>query len=630
MPLLRTRNLRLSFGGPALLDGVDLSIEAGERVCLVGRNGCGKSTLLKVLEGRINPDDGDIERRQGLKIASLDQELPGNFSASVFDCVAEGLGKLGELIRQFHHLSLKLSQYQDSKLLEQLAATQHELETQGGWTLEQRVETVISQLSLEPDAHFDSLSGGIQRRVLLARALVSSPDLLLLDEPTNHLDIQAIEWLEAFLRNFDGTLLFISHDRSFLASLATRIIDLDRGALTDWPGDYPTYLKRKQEWLETESSRQAAFDKKLLDEERWIRQGIKARRTRNEGRVRALQKMREEQRNRRLVSGKAKMRSQNSEASGKLVVETVEAAYSFADRPLIRNLNTTILRGDKVGIIGPNGVGKTTLLRLLLGELQPQQGTIRLGTKLEIAYFDQRRAQLDEQRSVIDNLADGRQFIQVNNQQRHVISYLQDFLFAPDRCRTPVSALSGGERNRLLLAKLFSKPANLFVLDEPTNDLDIDTLDLLEELLADYEGTVLLVSHDRMFLDRVVTSTLVFEDDAVVNEYVGGYSDWLRQRKSSEPDKLQTTNIQGTTTNQPKPRSAKLSYKDQRELDELPQLIEQLETDIDDIHKRMSDPDFYRLPCHEISTKKEQLSAAEADLQTAYRRWEELEQQKPG
>jgi len=629
MPLLRTRNLRLSFGGPALLDGVDLSIETGERVCLVGRNGCGKSTLLKALEGRLNPDDGDIERRQGLKIASLDQELPGNLSASVFDCVAEGLGKLGGLIRQFHQLSLKLSQYQDSKLLEQLELIQHELETQGGWTLEQRVETVVSQLSLDPDARFDSLSGGIQRRVLLARALVSSPDLLLLDEPTNHLDIQSIEWLEAFLGNFDGTLLFISHDRSFLASLATRIIDLDRGVLTDWPGDYPTYLKRKQEWLETEASHQAAFDKKLAEEERWIRQGIKARRTRNEGRVRALQKMREERRSRRLVSGKANMHSQNSETSGKLVVETIDAAYSFADRPLIRNLNTTILRGDKVGIIGPNGVGKTTLLRLLLGELQPQQGTIRLGTKLEIAYFDQRRAQLDEQRSVIDNLADGRQFIQVNDRQRHVISYLQDFLFAPDRCQTPVSALSGGERNRLLLAKLFSKPANLFVLDEPTNDLDIDTLDLLEELLAEYAGTVLLVSHDRMFLDRVVTSTLVFEDGAVVNEYVGGYSDWLRQRNSAEPGKAQTTNKRGAATDRPKPRSAKLSYKDQCELDQLPQRIEQLETEMEDIHNCMSDPDFYRLPGDEIATKKDRLSTVEADLQTAYRRWEALEQQKP-
>jgi ATP-binding cassette subfamily F protein uup len=584
MPLLRTRNLRLSFGGPTLLDSIDLSIEAGERVCLVGRNGCGKSTLLKVLEGRINRDEGDIERRQGLKIAALDQQLPGNFPASVFDYVAEGLGKLGKLIRQFHHLSSKLSRHQDSKLLEQLEATQHELEAQGGWTLERRVETVISKLSLDPDARFDSLSGGIQRRVLLARALVSSPDLLLLDEPTNHLDIQAIEWLETFLVNFDGTLLFISHDRSFLASLATRIIDLDRGVLTD---------------------------------------------CRNEGRVRALRKMREERRNRRLVSGKAKMHTQNSASSGKLVVETIDAAYSFADRPLIRNLNTTILRGDKVGIIGPNGVGKTTLLRLLLGELQPQQGTIRLGTKLEIAYFDQRRAQLDEQRSVIDNLADGRQFIPVNNQQRHVISYLQDFLFAPDRCRTPVSALSGGERNRLLLAKLFSKPANLFVLDEPTNDLDIDTLDLLEELLAEYAGTVLLVSHDRMFLDRVVTSTLVFEDNAIVNEYVGGYSDWLQQRKPCVPEKLQTTNKQGSTTNRPKPRSAKLSYKDQRELGQLPQRIEQLETDIDALHKSMSDPDFYRLPSDEIAIKKERLSTAEADLQTAYSRWEELEQRKP-
>ena len=629
MPLLRTRNLRLSFGGPALLDGVDLSIEAGERVCLVGRNGCGKSTLLKVLEGRISPDDGDIERRQGLKIAALDQQLPGNFAASVFDCVAEGLGKLGTLVRQFHHLSSKLSQHQDSKLLEQLEATQNELENQGGWTLEQRVETVISRLSLAPDARFDSLSGGIQRRVLLARALVSSPDLLLLDEPTNHLDIQAIEWLETFLANFDGTLLFISHDRSFLTSLATRIIDLDRGRLTDWPGDYPTYLKRKQHWLETEASRQAAFDKKLSDEERWIRQGIKARRTRNEGRVRALQKMREERRNRRLISGKTRMRSQNSETSGKLVVETVDAAYSFADRPLIRKLNTTILRGDKVGIIGPNGVGKTTLLRLLLGQLQPQQGTVRLGTKLEIAYFDQRRAQLDEQRSVIDNLADGRQFIQIDNQQRHVISYLQDFLFAPDRCQTPVSALSGGERNRLLLAKLFSKPANLFVLDEPTNDLDIDTLDLLEELLAEYTGTVLLVSHDRMFLDRVVTSTLVFED-GVVNEYVGGYSDWLRQRKSPEAGKRQSTDKPCTTTTTVKPRAVKLSYREQRELDQLPQHIEQLETEIDDIHQCMSDPDFYRLPRNEITTRKERLSSVEAELQTAYRRWEELERQKPG
>ncbi len=371
MSLLRTRNLRLSFGGPALLDGIDLTIESAERVCLVGRNGCGKSTLLKVLEGRINPDDGDIERRQGLKIASLDQDLPGDFAGTVFDCVAQGLGNLGELIRQFHHLSAELARRQDDKLLEQLESTQHELETQGGWSLEQRVETVVSQLSLDPDASFGKLSGGIQRRVLLARALVSAPDLLLLDEPTNHLDIQSIEWLENFLLDFGGTLLFITHDRSFLTRLATRIIDLDRGVLTDWPGNYPTYLRRKQAWLETEAGHQAAFDKKLAQEERWIRQGIKARRTRNEGRVRSLKKMRDQRQLRRTVSGKVKMRSQESETSGKLVVEATNASYNIGGRLLINDLNTLILRGDKVGVIGPNGVGKTTLLRLLLGELEP-------------------------------------------------------------------------------------------------------------------------------------------------------------------------------------------------------------------------------------------------------------------
>ena len=625
MPLLRTRNLRLSFGGPALLDGVDLSIEAGERVCLVGRNGCGKSTLLKVLEGRLKPDEGDIERRQGLKIASLDQQLPAGFDGSVFDCVATGLGELGDLIRRFHHLSAELGKRQDDKLLEQLESVQHELETQGGWSLEQRVETVVSQLALEPDARFDQLSGGIQRRVLLARALVCAPDLLLLDEPTNHLDIQSIEWLENFLLGFNGTLLFITHDRSFLTRLATRIIDLDRGVLTDWPGDYPTYLKRKQEWLDTEASHQAAFDKKLAEEERWIRQGIKARRTRNEGRVRALQKMREERRQRRTLTGKARITAQAFENSGKLVVETVEAGYSIDGRTLIRDLSTLILRGDKLGVIGPNGVGKTTLLRLLLGELQPTQGSIRLGTGLEIAYFDQRRAALDENRSVIDNLADGRQFIQVNNQQRHVISYLQDFLFAPERCQTPVSALSGGERNRLLLAKLFSKPGNLLVLDEPTNDLDIDTLDLLEELLVDYAGTVLLVSHDRSFLDRVVTGTLVFEGDGVVNEYVGGYSDWLRQRKTDQPEAARAAKKTGPTPQQTAPRPAKLSYKDQRELDQLPGRIEQLESEIETIHQRMSDPAFYQLPGEEVTALREQLDQTETALQGAYRRWEELE-----
>jgi len=630
MPLLRTRNLRLSFGGPALLDGVDLSIDAGERVCLVGRNGCGKSTLLKVLEGRISPDDGVIEHRQGLKIASLDQALPADYHTSVFDCVAEGLGKLGGLVRAFHHLSSQLGQQQNHELLQRLEAIQHELESQGGWTLQQRVETVLSRLSLDADAHFDDLSGGVQRRVLLARALVSAPDLLLLDEPTNHLDIQAIEWLEAFLLNFDGTLLFVTHDRSFLTRLATRIIDLDRGVLTNWPGDYPTYLERKQQWLETEAGQQAAFDKKLAEEERWIRQGIKARRTRNEGRVRALQKMREERGKRRVVTGKARMRCEDAELSGKLVIEAIDASYSFADRPLIRNLTTTILRGDKVGIVGPNGAGKTTLLRLLLGELKPQQGSIRLGTRLDAAYFDQRRAQLDEQRSVIDNLADGRQFIRIDDRQKHVVSYLQDFLFTPERCQTPVSALSGGERNRLLLAKLFSKPASLLVLDEPTNDLDIDTLDLLEELLAAYAGTLLLVSHDRMFLDRVVSSTLVFEGDGVVREYVGGYSDWLRQRRPAVADRAPPANKPSIPAHRVRARPAKLSYKDQRELDRLPQHIEELEAEIEDIHGNMADPAFYQSSGDEIAARKQRLCAVEAELRIAYQRWEQLEQQKHG
>ena len=629
MPLLRIRNLRLGFGGPALLDGVDLSIEAGERICLVGRNGSGKSTLLRVIEGRIQPEEGEIERQQGLKIAALGQELPAGITATVFDCVAGGLGKLGELIRRFHQLSTEPGLGSDSKLLQQLEATQHELEVQGGWTLEQRVETVLSRLTLNPDERFEQLSGGMQRRALLARALVSDPDLLLLDEPTNHLDIQAIEWLEEFLRNFAGTLLFVTHDRSFLDRLATRIIDLDRGILTDWPGDYATYRRRKQEWLESEAAQQHAFDKRLAEEENWIRQGIKARRTRNEGRVRALQRMREQRRSRRAMTGTATIRAQQSDRSGKLVVEAEDAGYSIGGRELIRGLTTTILRGDKVGIIGPNGAGKTTLLRLLLGELTPDTGRIRVGTRIAAAYFDQRRAQLDPQRSVIDNLADGREFIQIHDQRRHVISYLQDFLFSPDRCHTPVSVLSGGERNRLLLAKLFSKPANLLVLDEPTNDLDMDTLELLEDLLVEYAGTVLLVSHDRHFLDQVVTSTLVFEGNAVVNEYIGGYADWLRQRQPPETVSAQPAQASATRRVKRAPSGGKLGYLQQRELEQLPEQIEQLEAELAELHSHMTKPGFYRLPGETISAERQRLASLEADLQDAYRRWEDLECQKP-
>lgn len=608
-----------------LLDGIDLTIDAGERVCLVGRNGSGKSTLLKVLEGRIAPDEGEIEIQQGLKIASLDQHLPDGFNGSVFDCVSEGLGELGALIKRFHQLSSLLASHSDEKLLAQMEKTQHELEAGDGWSLEQRVETAISRLSLDADADVQSLSGGVQRRVLLARALVAEPDLLLLDEPTNHLDITSIEWLEEFLLSFKGTLLFITHDRSFLSALATRIIDLDRGILTDWPGDYATYLRRKQDWLDNEASEQALFDKKLAEEERWIRQGIKARRTRNEGRVRALEKMREQRRQRRQLTGKARLHGQQLETSGKLVAEAVDVNYSIAGNTLIRNFSTTILRGDKIGLIGPNGVGKTTLLRLLLGELKPDSGSIRLGTNLEIAYFDQRRAQLDTQQSVIDNLSDGRQFIDIKGQQRHVISYLQDFLFAPDRCHTPVSALSGGERNRLLLAKLFSKPANLLVLDEPTNDLDMDTLDLLEERLIDFAGTVLLVSHDRTFLDRVVTSSLVFEGEGYVNEYVGGYSDWLRQKQAQKSSARAGTDAPAQASRKKPARPAKRSYKDQHELDQLPQRIEQLETEIESMHQRMADGSFYRQDAIQISEQKERLAKLEAELEQSYARWEALE-----
>ncbi|MGD8843071.1 MAG: ATP-binding cassette domain-containing protein [Gammaproteobacteria bacterium] len=627
MSILRARHLQLSFGHHPLLQDVDLSIEAGERVCLVGRNGSGKSTLLKVLEGSIQPEDGVVERRSGLKIASLEQALPEQVSGTVFDCVVEGLGELGNLIHRYHQLSLGLAADPQPGLLEQLEATQHRLEALGGWTLEQQVETVLSRLELNADDPVRDLSGGTQRRVLLARALVSGPDLLLLDEPTNHLDIDSIEWLENFLLDFRGTLLFITHDRSFLTRLATRIIDLDRGLLTDWPGDYPTYLRRKQAWLEAEASHSAAFDKKLAEEERWIRQGIKARRTRNEGRVRALEKLREQRRQRRQLAGTANIRVQEADRSGKLVVECRNAGYSIGGRPLIRQLDTLILRGDRVGIIGPNGVGKTTLLRLLLGELSPDTGSVRLGTRIETAYFDQRRAQLDEQRSVIDNLADGRQFIDIDGGQRHVISYLQDFLFTPERCHTPLSALSGGERNRLLLAKLFSKPSNLLVLDEPTNDLDIETLDLLEERLCDYQGTVLLVSHDRAFLDRVVSSTLVFEGNARVAEYVGGYSDWLRQRPARVSDSTATVaQTPRKETRKPRPRSNRLSYKDQRELDQLPRRIEALESEIEALHARMADPAFYQQPGETIAAEKDRLQAAETELDSAFRRWEELEQ----
>jgi ATP-binding cassette subfamily F protein uup len=627
MPIITLRNIQLSYGGPLLLDGVDLSIEPGERICLMGRNGEGKSTLMKLIAGEIQADDGDREVQQGAIITRLTQEVPSGLSGSVFDVVASGLGELGDLVRRYHEISHQLTEDSDPALLDRLARIQQELENANGWETEQRVETVISRLSLDADMDFPALSGGLKRRVMLARALVQDPDLLLLDEPTNHLDIESIDWLEEFLLGYRGTLLFVTHDRAFLRKLATRIIELDRGRASDWPGDFDNYLRRKEEVLNAEQKANARFDKKLAQEEVWIRQGIKARRTRNEGRVRALKAMRDEFSQRRSQQGQARMALQDAERSGKLVVEAKQVSYAWDNRPIIRDFSTTILRGDRIGIIGPNGVGKTTLIKLLLGEIEPDSGTLRQGHRLEVAYFDQLRSVLDENKSVIDNVADGHERIELNGQSKHVISYLQDFLFTPDRTRQPVKALSGGERNRLLLARLFARPANVLVMDEPTNDLDVETLELLEEILMDYKGTLLLVSHDRAFINNVVTSTLVFEGNGRVGEYVGGYDDWLLQRSKQvtdekiapKPDAEKSKPAADNT----KPK--KLSYKDQRELEQLPLQIESLETELDELQNQMAAPEFYQQDGTSIAEAKDRLEQLQQELAGCYERWEELE-----
>ncbi len=623
MALITLRNIQLGFGGPALLENVSLSIETGERVCLLGRNGSGKSTLMKIIAQEIKPEDGEMVVRQDARVTRLEQEVPGKFTGSVFEVVAAGLGELGGLVQRYHEISAALESGVSDELLKQLEQVQHELEAVHGWQTEQRVETVISRLSLDPDLSFDQLSGGLKRRVMLARALVQEPDLLLLDEPTNHLDIESIDWLEDFLKGYGGTLLFVTHDRVFMQKLATRIIELDRGKLTDWPGDYANFLRRKDEMLNAEEKANQRFDKKLAQEEVWIRQGIKARRTRNEGRVRALKQMREERSHRRERESVATMSMQGAGRSGKLVVEVENLGYAWDELPVIKGFSTTILRGDKVGVIGPNGSGKTTLLSLLLGRLEPQQGTVDSGTKLEIAYFDQLRGALEEEKSVQDNLAGGSDTVEVNGVSKHVISYLQDFLFTPDRVRQPVKSLSGGERNRLLLAKLFSRPFNVLVMDEPTNDLDMETLELLEEMLLEYQGTLLLVSHDRSFLNNVVTSTLVFEGGGRVGEYVGGYDDWIRQKAAVSEEKKPARKAVAQPA--PKPKSTKLSYKDQRELDGLPQKIEQLDAELEGLHAAMADPDFYQRDKAIISETTSRLERLEQELEHSYARWELLE-----
>ncbi|MFN2349963.1 MAG: ATP-binding cassette domain-containing protein [Thioalkalivibrio sp.] len=627
MPLLTLRDVTLSYGAAPLLDHINLAIEPGERLCLVGRNGAGKSTLMKMILGQVLPDSGEVVRSGELRVAILEQAVPADTSGSVFDVVADGLGNMGEQVRRYHRAVHDLTERpDDARAMTELERAQQALEAGDGWSLEQRVETVISRLDLPADAQFKALSGGLKRRVLLGRALVTEPDLLLLDEPTNHLDIEAIDWLEEFLLDFSGSLLFITHDRAFLRRLATRIIELDRGQLTDWPGDYDTYLSRKQEALQTEERANALFDKKLAQEEAWIRQGIKARRTRNEGRVRALKALRAERSQRRLRMGTTQMDIQAADRSGRMVIEAEGVSFHYDGKAVIRDFSSLILRGDKVGIVGPNGAGKTTLLRLLLGQLKPDSGHVRLGTNLEVAYFDQHRAVLDEEASVADNVGEGRDRLDINGEPRHVLSYLQDFLFEPARARQPVKALSGGERNRLLLAKLFTRPANLLVLDEPTNDLDAETLDLLEERLGDFPGTVLVVSHDRAFLDNVATSIIAFEGDGQVNEYVGGYEDWLRQRPSFRSAAPATQNTdKPVPVSEKAPRAKKLSYKDQRELALLPGRIEVLEKEQASLTETMGAPAFYQQPAQKITEAQQRMAQIEAELAECFERWAKLE-----
>ncbi len=640
LALLRLEQLQLAYGHHVLLDGADLVIEKGERLALVGRNGTGKSTLLRLIAGDNQADDGHVWRAPGLKVGVLEQSLPDADDATIFEIVAQGLPETGDLLAEYQRLIAK-----DDPDMRRLETLQTRLEALDGWSFHQRIDTVLTRLGLLAETQMRALSGGWRRRVALARAMVAGPDLLLLDEPTNHLDIDTIAWLEEQLLAFDGAVLFITHDRAFLSRLATAILELDRGRLGRYPGDYATYQAQKAHELEVEARERAEFDKKLAQEESWIRQGIKARRTRNEGRVRALEKMRGERSQRRERQGKASFQVDSGERSGKRVVELEQVTHYYGEECIIRDLSLEIQRGDRLGLIGRNGAGKTTLLKVLLGELTPQEGSVRVGTNLSVAYFDQLRAGLELDKSVYDNVAQGSDKVTVAGKDKHVISYLQDFLFTPERARQPVKALSGGESNRLLLAKLFTQPANVLVLDEPTNDLDVETLELLEELLLEFEGTLLLVSHDRAFMDNVVTGTLAFEGDGIVREYVGGYTDWVRQggklppapwetprgsgAETSAKDGTQASPVAGSRATSDK-RPVKLSYKLQRELDALPATIEALEAKIGEFEAKVGSPDFYQQESTTVTATLEAMSEAQAELDQAMERWMTLEAMAAG
>ncbi|EKO3393368.1 ABC transporter ATP-binding protein [Vibrio fluvialis] len=632
MALITIHNGLLAFGDHPLLDHADFALQENERVCLVGRNGAGKSTLMKVLAGETIMDDGKMQVMQDVIVSRLEQDPPRDQEGNVYDYVAGGLKEVGQQLKIYQDLLDLVAVEPTEANIKRLSAIQEQLEHAGAWRFEDRIKNVLSALKLDGHTKLTDLSGGWQRKAALARALVCDPDVLLLDEPTNHLDVTTIEWLEGFLKDFRGSIIFISHDRAFIKSMATRIVDLDRGKLNSFPGNYDKYLVEKEEQLRVEDMQNAEFDKKLAQEEVWIRQGIKARRTRNEGRVRALKKLREERSERRDVLGKVNLQIDDAARSGKIVFEAENLQYSIDGKSIVKDFSFNIMRGDRIALVGPNGCGKSTLLKLLLGELQPDSGRLHCGTKLEVAYFDQYREMLDPEKSVIDNLADGKQEVTIGGRQRHALSYLQDFLFAPKRARTPVKALSGGEKNRLLLARIFLKSNNLLVLDEPTNDLDIETLELLEDLLANYQGTLLLVSHDREFVDNTVTSSWIFEGDGVIEEFVGGYHDAQQQRQqvlqsrnAEKVVKAEKVVEESPKTASSKAKSKKLSYKLQRELETLPVKLEELEAEIEALQEQVNSPDFFGQPVEATQPILDKLAATEQELEIAFERWEELE-----
>jgi len=626
MPLVVLDQISHAYGHLPLLDKAALQVEPGERIAIIGRNGTGKSTLMQIIGGEMQPDAGTVWTQPGARVARLVQDVPLSANLPVFDVIAQGLGDLGELIANYHHAAVEVATDYSDEAMTRLGNYQHELEERDGWSLEQRVELIVTKLGLPSEAIVDTLSGGWKRRVLLARALVSQPDVLLLDEPTNHLDIEAIEWLETFLLDYAGAVIFVTHDRTFLEKVATRIVEIDRGMLTSWPGNYATFERKKEEWLANEELANAKFDKKMAQEEVWLRRGVKARRTRDEGRVKALMAMRAERAERRALMGNVRMQVDQADPSGKMVFEAKGLSHAFAASPVVKGLSLRVMRGDRIGLIGPNGAGKTTLLRLLLGEITPQSGEVRRGANVQVAYYDQQREQLDPERTVVDTVGDGADTVTVNGVPKHVHGYLADFLFSPERARSPVKALSGGERNRLLLARLFTRPANVLVLDEPTNDLDLETLELLEAQLVEWPGTLLLVSHDRRFLDNVVTSTLAFEGTGKVQEYVGGYEDW--QRQSKLPPVLQAPSPKPKASS-PKPqapgRKAKRTFKEEKEYAGLPKRIAALEAEQQQLQEAIARPEFYKDGAQAIKKTMERVAAVEAELLAAMERCDVLD-----